>query len=310
MRNAFADEITRLAAADERVLLLAGDIGNRLFDSFKAKCPGRFFNCGIAEANMIGMAAGLAAGGFRPVCYTIAPFLTYRCMEQIRVDLCYHHLPVVLVGTGSGLAYASLGSTHHSCEEAGMLRLLPGMTVLAPADPMEVRACLRTVLDHAGPSYMRIGKKGEPVIHRAPPELPLGQSVILRRGNDVSLLVAGVLLPVALAAAELLAGEGISAEVVSCPSIKPLDLATLGRAFGSFRLVATLEEHSTLGGFGGAIAEWLADQAKPGARLLRFGTRDEFLHETSDQEQAREHFGLTAPAVAARIRAALSTARE
>jgi transketolase len=308
MRNAFADEITGLAAADERVVLLAGDIGNRLFDSFKAKCPGRFYNCGIAEANMIGMAAGLAAGGFRPVCYTIAPFLTYRCMEQIRVDVCYHHLAVTLVGTGSGLAYASLGATHHSCEEAGMLRLLPGMTVLAPADPMEVRACLRAALAHPGPSYLRIGKKGEPVVHAAPPDFRIGQSLILRGGRDVALLVAGVLLPAALAAAELLQTKGISAEVASCPTIKPLDTDILRRSFGTFRLVATVEEHSILGGFGGAVAEWLSDQPKPAARLLRIGTRDEFLHETSEQDEAREYFGLTAAAMAAKIEAALGGA--
>jgi len=310
MRAAFADEITRLAADDERVVLLAGDIGNRLFDAFKAQYPGRFYNCGIAEANMIGIAAGLAACGFRPVCYTIAPFLTYRCMEQIRVDVCYHHMPVALVGTGSGLAYASLGATHHSCEEAGMLRLLPGMTVLAPADPMEVRACLRAALGHGGPSYMRIGKKGEPAVHRAMPDFRIGESLVLRRGHDASLLVSGVLAPVALAAAELLEGKGVSLEVISCPTLKPLDTETLARAFGARRLVATLEEHSVLGGFGGAVAEWLSDQPKCAARLLRFGTRDEFLHETSDQEEARGHFGLTPAAIAAGIRAALSPASE
>ena len=128
MRNAFAKQITRLAQQDERVVLLSGDIGNRLFDDFKAKCPGRFFNCGVAEANMIGMAAGMAMSGLRPFCYTITPFITYRCMEQIRVDVCYHDVPVVIVGTGAGLAYASLGATHHSCEEMGMLRLLPGLS--------------------------------------------------------------------------------------------------------------------------------------------------------------------------------------
>ena len=120
--------------------------------------PGRFHNCGVAEANMIGVAAGLALAGLRPVCYTITPFITYRCMEQIRVDVCYHDLPVMIVGTGAGLAYASLGGTHHSCEEVGMLRLLPGLNVLAPADAMEVRSCLRAAISHPRPSYMRIGK--------------------------------------------------------------------------------------------------------------------------------------------------------
>src|ERR1051325_6833225 len=142
MRNAFSKGITALAATDPRVVLLSGDIGNRLFDDFKAACPGRFYNCGVAEANMIGVAAGLAMSGFRPVCYTITPFITYRCLEQIRIDVCYHEAPVTIVGTGSGLSYASLGATHHSCEEMGMLRLLPGMIVLAPADEIEVRGAV------------------------------------------------------------------------------------------------------------------------------------------------------------------------
>src|SRR3954466_2919798 len=174
MRNEFAAEITRLAAEDERVVLLSGDIGNRLFDDFKAKCPGRFLNCGVAEANMMGVAAGMAMSGLRPVCYTITPFLTYRCMEQIRIDVCYHHVPVVIVGTGAGLSYASLGATHHSCEEMGMLRLIPGLAVVAPADQVEVRAALKAALEYPGPVYMRIGKKGEPVVHQAIPEFKIG----------------------------------------------------------------------------------------------------------------------------------------
>ena len=128
MRNAFADEITRLAERDPRIVLCPGDIGNRLFNTYKSKCPGRFYNCGVAEQNLIGVAAGLAMSGMRPVAYTIVPFLTTRVLEQIRVDVCYHHLPVVIVGVGGGLSYASLGATHHSCEDIAFLRMLPGMT--------------------------------------------------------------------------------------------------------------------------------------------------------------------------------------
>lgn len=306
MRNAFADEVTALAAADDRVVLLSGDIGNRLFDAFKARCPGRFYNCGVAEANMVGVAAGLAMSGFRPVCYTIAAFASYRCLEQIRVDLCYHHLPVVVVGTGSGLAYASLGGTHHSCEDMGILRLLPGMTVLAPADPLEVRACLREALRLAGPSYVRIGKKGEPNVHSAPPAVGAGRALVVRPGRSLSLLAAGVMLPECLAAAELLAKRGIEAEVVSCPSIKPLDEAMLGRVFAEFPLVATVEEHSRLGGLGGAVAEWMTDRPAVRARLVRLGTPDEFWHETGEQEHARERMGLTPPALAESLAGALA----
>ena len=310
MRNAFAQAITELAIADERIVLLSGDIGNRLFDEFKERCPDRFYNCGVAEANMVGVAAGLAMCGLRPVCYTIAPFVTYRCIEQIRVDLCYHKLPVTIVGTGAGLAYASLGGTHHSCEEVGMLRLLPEMNVLAPADAMEVRALLRASFIQPQPTYMRIGKKGEPVVHSAPPAgLTIGQSIPMRAGKDLCLIVNGVLLPIALQVADRLAKDGIAAEVISFPTVKPLDETALRRAFGHHTLVATLEEHSVLGGFGSAVAEWLADHPHPRTRLLRFGTPDTFYHDIGDQDEARVHFGLTSDAITHTLQRSLVLAR-
>ncbi len=306
MRNAFAQQITTLAQQDPRVVVLSGDIGNRLFDDLKAKCPGRFLNCGVAEANLVGMAAGLALSGLRPVCYTITPFLTYRCIEQIRVDVCYHHVPVVLVGTGAGLSYASLGATHHSCEEMGMLRLLPGLAVLAPADSWEVRAALRAALAGTDPVYIRIGKKGEPDIHASEPEFRIGRAIPLREGTQAAILAAGTVLPEALAAAEKLGALGLPTSVFSFHSIKPLDTELLTSVFGRFRVVATVEEHSVLGGLGGAVAEWLADHPGLRGRLLRFGSRDEFLHLTCEQEAAREHFGLTPDAMASRIRDALA----
>ena len=305
MRNAFADEITKLALADPRIVLLAGDIGNRLFDKFKEAAPDRFYNCGVAEANMVGMAAGLAMCGLRPVCYTIAPFLTYRCIEQIRVDLCYHHVPVVLVGTGSGLAYASLGATHHSCEEVGMLRLLPGLNVMAPGDAWEVRGCLRAALTSNNPTYIRIGKKGEPLVHESVPAIEVGRAIQLAEGNDVALLSTGAMLPAVMEAAEILTAQGLRPAVYSFPSVKPLDTEVVAQLLGDFRIVATVEEHSVLGGLGGSVAEFKADHPKMPARLLRFGTEDEFIHETCEQEEAREKFGLVPAKMAERIAAAL-----
>jgi transketolase len=305
MRNNFADEITKLAQADKRVVLLSGDIGNKLFDGFKAKAPDRFLNCGVAEANMMGMAAGLAMSGMRPVVYTIAPFTTTRVMEQIRVDVCYHDVPVVIVGVGSGLGYASLGATHHSCEDMAMLRTLPNMSVLAPADPLEVRGVLRAALRHSGPSYIRMGKKGEPVLHREVPNIEIGRGVTVRDGVDVCLLSVGVMLPVVLEAAEGLAKRGITARVVSVVSVKPLDEALLRDVFARFPLVASIEEHSLIGGFGAALAEWMADHGPLAARLLRFGTRDRFPHEAGETEHARARDGLTASGIVERITQAL-----
>ena len=302
MRNAFADEVTALAAVDPSVVLLSGDIGNRLFDRFKGQNPDRFYNCGVAEANMIGVASGLALSGLRPVVYTITPFLTYRVIEQIRLDLCYHKVPVVLVGTGSGLRYAGLGPTHHALEEMAMLRTLPGMTVLAPADAHELRACLRDALRSTGPVYLRIGKKGEPILHRGPLPSALGHSFVLRDGGDLCLLSVGVMADVALAAADRLATQGVSVQVVSMPTVKPLDTALLTALFNRFPLVATLEEHGLIGGAGAAVAEWLADlEIPPPGRLVRFGTSDHFLHTAGETEHAHEHFGLDAGAVAKRL---------
>jgi transketolase len=300
MRNAFAQALLEAGRSDPRVVLLMGDIGNRLFDPFAEACGARFLNCGIAEANMIGVAAGLALSGLRPVVYTIAPFATARCLEQIRVDLCYHEAPVVVVGVGAGLGYASLGPTHHACEDLAQLRTLPGMTVVCPGDAFEVRAALRAALAWPGPVYLRLGKKGEPLVHAREPELEIGRALVLRAGHEVCLLATGSILPVALEAGARLEAAGISTEVVSFHTVKPLDEACLARAFRKFRVVVSLEEHSRLGGLGGAIAEWLGDQGPRPARLLRIGTPDAFHGEGGSQAHARACAGLDAESIAAR----------
>lgn len=306
MRNAFADEITKLGAADPRVVLLSGDIGNKLFDKYKLAAPGRFLNCGVAEANMMSMAAGMALSGLRPVIYTITPFTTTRCFEQIRVDVCYHKAPVIIVGTGAGLSYAELGPTHHSLEDLALLRSLPDMTVFAPCDEVELRLGLRAGLQQGGPMYMRIGKKGEPVIHAKAPDLRLGKAITVREGAHVCLISTGTMMPVVLAAADLLAGSGVSARVESFHTVKPLDTAQLTDLFARFPLVAIVEEHSRLGGLGGSIAEWFAGEEAPHGRMLCFGTDDVFMHEVGTQDYARRKFGLTADNIAERVATRLS----
>ncbi len=303
MRNAFADEILKLARQDDRIVLMMGDIGNRLFDKFKAEFPDRFYNCGIAEANMVSMAAGLAASGLRPVCYTITPFLTYRVIEQIRLDVCYHHQPVTLVGTGAGLSYASLGATHHSLEEMGMLRLLPGLVVACPGDEKELRGTLRATFSQNEPVYIRIGKKGEPVIHPEVPSITFGKALPHRAGGKGAFLAAGNLLPLAMEAAEKLKEENILGEVWSMVTLKPLDEALLRRIFLEKEWVVVLEEHSILGGLSGAISEWMSEQPRENinARLIKCGTQDRFMHVAGEQEFAREHFGITIEAIRASI---------
>ncbi|MBZ0186493.1 MAG: hypothetical protein K8F91_09620 [Candidatus Obscuribacterales bacterium] len=301
MRNAFAQELTKIATTDKSIVLLSGDIGNRLFDSYKEVAPDRFFNCGVAEANMIGTAAGMAMCGLRPVAYTIAPFITFRCLEQIRVDLCYHKTPVVVVGVGAGLSYASLGATHHSCEDIAMLRVLPEMTIICPGDASEVRLAIREALKLDGPVYIRLGKKGEPIVHTQEPAFVIGRGITVKDGRDLCILSTGNMLPTALESAEALKEHGIDSRVVSLHTVKPLDEELIHEVFCKYPLVVTIEEHSVIGGMGSSIAEWLAQKEGLRAKLLSIGTADRFLHKSSDQGNAREIFGLTADQIVTRI---------
>jgi transketolase len=308
MRNEFADELTKLGDTDPRLMMLSGDIGNRLFDKFRAKHPTRFVNCGVAEQNMMGVAAGLALSGLRPVAYTITPFVTTRCLEQIRVDVCYHHAPVMVVSVGAGLAYAGLGPTHHACEDISFLRSIPGMIVCCPGDAWEVRAAMRAALRQDSPVYIRMGKKGEPHIHSGvPADFAFGRAITMRPGDEVCLVSTGNILPEVMHAADDLAKHGHSVRVLSMHTVKPLDVAALADALGTCRLVATLEEHSPIGGLGAAVAEWMVDSgtALPPLGLMRFHTGDAFFRASGEQEYAREQLGLTGHQIAARIEATL-----
>jgi transketolase len=302
MRNAFADELTRLGNVNSRIVMLSGDIGNRLFERFKDAHPSRFFNCGVAEQNMMGVAAGMAMSGLRPVAYTIAPFITSRCLEQIRTDACYHDLPVTIVAVGAGLSYAGLGPTHHACEDVAFLRAIPNMIVMCPGDAWEVRGALRAALSQEKPVYIRMGKKGEPVVHASVPTgFAIGKAIVVADGKDVCLLSSGTMLPEAIAAAHRVKENRVSARVVSFHTVKPLDEACLREAFNDFKVVATIEEHTLLGGFGSAVAEWVIDNAiKPGT-FLRFGTPDRFFKKSGEQKYAREELGLTGHHIAERL---------
>jgi transketolase len=295
-----------LANRDPRLVMLSGDIGNRLFDKFRAAHAARFFNCGVAEQNMMGVAAGMAMSGLRPVVYTITPFLTTRCLEQIRTDACYHELPVVIVSVGAGLAYAGLGPSHHACEDIAFLRAIPNMSVVCPGDAWEVRGALRAALQEQKPVYIRMGKKGEALVHEAVPDcFAIGRALTVEDGDDVCLLSTGNMLPEAMAAARELRDNGVSSKVVSFHTVKPLDDACLREAFARFELIATIEEHSLIGGFGAAVAEWAIDNAVRARAVVRFGTPDAFFKWSGEQAYARERLGLTGTHIAGRILRAL-----
>lgn len=302
MRNAFAQEIVTLADQYASLVLLSGDIGNRLFDPFKDKHEERFFNCGVAEANMMSVAAGMALSGLRPIAYTITPFVTTRCLEQIRDDVAYHNAPVLIVGVGSGLSYANLAGSHHSCEDIAFLRAIPNMTVLCPADANELRALLRDWYAHgAGPAYMRIGKKGEPLVHMQVPDLEIGDTLHLAKGSDCAILATGTLVAEAQEACTLLQQGGFSADLYSVPTVKPLNKHRLQSICQKHSLIVTVEEHSQIAGFGGAVAEFLLEDSHFHGRLERIGTPDRFFHQAGEQAYARQALNLDGYSIAKRI---------
>lgn len=295
MRNAFAKEITTLAKSVPNLVLLSGDIGNRLFDEYKDVKNSNFLNCGIAEANMMGVAAGLAMSGLKPIIYTITPFTTTRCFEQIRVDVCYHNVPVIIIGTGSGLSYASLGPTHHSLEDFAIFRAIPNITILAPSDSVELKKCLHEALKMDTPVYMRIGKKGESVVTEESSILQIGKSVNFKKGKDVCLIGTGTIMSEVLEASELLEKNGVSTHVEGFHTIKPLDKKSLQRLFKSFNVISVIEEHSSIGGLFGAISEWKSlENNFNNTHLLSLGTKDEFMHEVGTQQHARRKNGIDA----------------
>ena len=298
MRNAFAKEITNLAQKNKDIILLAGDIGNRLFDDFKEKNPGRFHNCGIAEALMTGVASGLATSFFSPVTYTITPFNTLRCLEQIKLDVCYPSLPVTIVGTGSGLSYASLGATHHSLDDIAAMRMLPNMQILVPGDSYEVVGCLRAAIESKKPTYIRLGKKGEPVIHQEQFPYQIGKIIPVQKGEKKLVISVGNMLSeCVLATKEFEMEYKICSELVSLASVNPLDEDYLKSAFEKFDQVLVVEEHGFTGGAGSAILEWAYLNNRDVSKLKLINTGKEFVTGAGSQANARIRLQLDAGSI-------------
>ena len=300
MRNAFIRGLTALAGRDDRVVLLSGDLGYKIFDDFAARFPGRFINAGVAEQNMVGVATGLALEGFRPFVYSIATFVTLRCFEQIRDDVCYNAVPVTIVGVGGGFSYGANGPTHHATEDIAIMRALPNMSVVCPGDPLEAELAVAAAASHEGPLYLRLGRAGEPVVHRGPPGLEIGLSIKVREGRDVALVSTGGMLPVAVAAADLLEAENVSCRIISMHTVKPLDTAALEACCRQTKALFTLEEHSRIGGLGSAVGEWLSDSGKS-CKLTCFGTKDRFEDTAGSQDYLRQRQGLSAQQIAQRV---------
>lgn len=282
MRRALSKALCDAAEKDPGVVFLTGDLGFQVFDDFIARFGPRYINVGIAEAQMVAMASGLAKEGFRPIAYSIASFMTARPFEQIRVCVSYPNLPVLLVGAGGGYAYSSSGVTHHAGDDLALMSLLPGMTVTAPCDPAEIELLLPQLLKLDGPSYMRVGKFGEPAVTGL--EAPvLGKARLLQRGAKVAVLTTGDMAAPAQAAVKELAAEGISPLLYHFHTVKPLDTGTLELIAAAAGTLIVVEEASPHGGLAASVAGWLAAGGR-GTRLVRLGPPDSFFFGSLSRE--------------------------
>ena len=300
MRDAFFAELTLLGERDSRVMFLTGDLGYKLFDGFASACPGRFLNMGVSEANMVSVAAGLALSGRRPVTYSIVPFATIRCLEQIRNDVCAMKLPVLIVGVGGGYAYGVNGPTHHGVDDVAAMRTLPGMTIFCPCDPLETRAALRAALELPGPAYLRLGRNKEPDLTRPEDPFTPGRPSVLRAGRRVALLAVGPIAGQALAAAELLRSRGVDAAVWSIHTVKPIDGLVACLDEHRYEHLFIIEEHGPHGGLAEGLAAELADRpTRP--IVTRVAAPDEYLHTVGSQPYMWGLAGIDAEAIFRRV---------
>jgi len=306
-KDVFNDVLSDLAAEDPRVVALTADMGTRILPEFMARYPERFYNLGVAEQNLISHAAGLAVGGLIPFVTTIAAFLSMRAFEQIRTDVAYPGLAVKIVGTGGGLSYGVLGPTHFALEDLALLRTIPGLTVLSPADGPETAWAVRRAHQIEGPVYIRLDRGKTPTVYQ-------GQNLGDHRGGqadwlpatadsdaplDVCLIATGVMVHEAIMAAEQLAAEGVQAAVVNVHTLKPLDEDAIAHASARARAVVTVEDHTVIGGLGSAVATCLMTHPRAHRGPVRIlGSPDLFPHITGDATALRAAYGLTGAAIA------------
>lgn len=262
MRTAYLDTLYDLAKNDKRVFALISDNGAIVYDRYRKDLPEQYLNLGISEANMIGMAAGMASRGKIPFAYTIGAFLAYRAFEFIRNDVCLQNQNVKIIGTGAGEAYSALGPTHHSTEDLGGLRSLPGLTIICPASPMEVRKATIAAYELDGPVYLRLGTNKEPEVYKDDYKFEIGKAVTLKEGDELALIGMGSILKDALDVAEQLEQRGIHVSVVDMHTIKPLDIETIIRLIEGTGKIVTIEDHNIIGGLGSAVAEVIAEYGK------------------------------------------------
>lgn len=300
MRKAFIKKLTQLVNKNKDIYLLTGDLGFSIFDEFQKDFPDNYLNVGLSEANMIGMAAGLALAGKQVFVYSIIPFVTLRCLEQIRNDLCYQRLPVKIIGVGEGLSYGTAGATHHALEDIAIMSALPEMTVIAPGDPIEVECTVEKSLELKGPCYIRLVKSGEPILHKKEFIFKIGKSIVLKNGGDITIISTGNMLETALKVYDILKKENINCKIVSMHTIKPIDREIIVKSANNMDIIVSIEEHSKIGGLGSHIASVILEE-RLNIKYLQIALPDTFIHTVGSQNYLREIYGLTPVQISAKI---------
>lgn len=289
MRIAFCEAVYEAAKQDPRVFAMSADVTGRQLTSFRNEFPERFFETGVAEQNLVGVAAGLALSGKIPFISTVASFISTRCYEQIKIDVCFQNLSVKVVGFCSAFSLSEWGATHHSLEDIAIMRALPNMTVIVTADRMETKKAVLAAAQYEGPAYIRVGKGGEPDVYQKEYDFQIGKAVVLKEGDDIALVGTGMILPELLKASDELRSQGIKARVINMHTVKPLDKEVILKAAGETQGIITVEEHNVIGGLGDAVNQLLT-RRKVNVPLEIMGIEDVFMEVGTVQELRHAHY--------------------
>lgn len=305
MRDTFVRTLIGLAKENKNIELVTGDLGFGVLKPYWERVPDQFTNAGIAEQNLTTVAAGMALEGKTVFTYSIGNFPTLRCLEQIRNDCAYHKANVKVVCVGGGFVYGSLGMSHQATEDIAILRALPDVVVMAPADWVEAEAATRAIAAYPGTCYLRLGRGGEKRIHASLEHFEIGKAIKVKDGEKVAIFSTGAIFDEVQGAYEQLSAKGYAPAVYTFPTVKPIDRAVIEECARDFDLIVTCEEHSIVGGFGSAVAEVMAEMRGQRAALLRIGLNDVYATKVGDQRYLRSEYGMSADAIARRIEEAL-----
>lgn len=292
MRNAYLSVLYDLAKNDKRILALVADNGAIVYDKFRQDFPEQFINFGIAEANMVSVAAGLASCGKIPFAYTISCFITMRAFEQVRNDVCMQKMNVKLVGIGAGFVYSNLGPTHHATKDIALMRALPNMTIFSPASPLEAKKVTLAAAKMDGPVYLRLSTGGTPEIYPGDYDFRVGKGVILRDGQDLTIISTGIILQEVLLAVKELKNSGISVRLINMHTLKPIDEELILQAAVQTQAVLTVEEHTISGGLGSAVAEVILENNRAPIKFKRLGLNNTFPLGYGSYQDMKEMNGL------------------